>query len=270
MAPPPAATDAAVEQLCRNFHLYSSNLHVLIVPRLMTSRLRKQLKKVADLFVENFEPLTLAIVLPFASQSPWKLRYITFVSDCNRSLQTLLKDDPSMGSDSLRKLLLSAMTLESLPGNVVREMLRGVKKERHRVVRHQEEDGFDLTSEENKLSHLVARNGDQLMFPFQCDLCYFRNIGRIDPKDYQRDLLLLMTIRRVNVDAFWSREPSSVEATRRDSKTLLAIGERVGIDVLPAMGPFPLKDTQGMSLEVSILLRSLDKGRCFRSLYSSR
>ena len=51
------------------------------------------------------------------------------------------------------------------------------------------------------------------------------------------------------------------EATRRDSKKLLAIGERVGIDVLPTMGPFLLKDTQGMGMVVSILLRSLDKGR---------
>ena len=36
--PLPAAVDVVVEQLCRNFHLYFSNLHVVILPRLMTSR----------------------------------------------------------------------------------------------------------------------------------------------------------------------------------------------------------------------------------------
>ena len=32
------------------------------------------------------------------------------------------------------------------------------------------------------------------------------------------------------------------------------------ISILPEMGPFPLEDTQGMSLAVSMLKRSLDKG----------
>ena len=33
------------------------------------------------------------------------------------------------------------------------------------------------------------------------------------------------------------------------------------ISILPEIGPFPLEDTQGVSLAVSILRRSLDKGR---------
>ena len=32
------------------------------------------------------------------------------------------------------------------------------------------------------------------------------------------------------------------------------------ISILPEMGPFPLEDTQGISLAVSMLRRSLDKG----------
>ena len=39
--PPPAAADVVVEQLCRNFHLYSSNLHDVILLCLMTSKWRK-------------------------------------------------------------------------------------------------------------------------------------------------------------------------------------------------------------------------------------
>ena len=34
------------------FYLFSSNLHVVILPRLMISRWRKKLLKVTDLFVE--------------------------------------------------------------------------------------------------------------------------------------------------------------------------------------------------------------------------
>ena len=50
--PPPAASDAALEQICRNFHLHHCNFHIVCIPRLMTSRWRKQLLKVCDLYVE--------------------------------------------------------------------------------------------------------------------------------------------------------------------------------------------------------------------------
>ena len=69
---------------------------------------------------------------------------------------------------------------------------------------------------------------------------------------------MIRTIRRANVDAFWSREPGTVEATRRESRNILVVGNRLGLEnVLPVMGPFPLIDTQGMGIAVSILLRSL-------------
>ena len=46
------------------------------------------------------------------------------------------------------------------------------------------------------------------------------------------------------------------------SRKLEVIGRKLGMnDVLPAMGPFPLKDTQGMGITVCILILSLDKGR---------
>jgi hypothetical protein len=48
---------------------------------------------------------------------------------------------------------------------------------------------------------LVRRDGDNLVCPFQCDLCHFRNIKKQDPfaSDLQ-DLNLLRGIRRANLD----------------------------------------------------------------------
>ena len=136
------------------------------------------------------------------------------------------------------------------------------QEERYRVIQPQDEEGFDLTTEEDRTRHLIARNGDHLMIPFQCELCHFRNLKGCDPRNVKEDILLIRTIRRANVDAFWSREPGTVEATRRESRQILVVGNRLGLEnVLPAMGPFPLTDTQGMGIAVSILLRSLDKGR---------
>ena len=46
--PPSAAADAAIEQLCRNVHLYPLNCHIVCIPQIMMGRWRKQLLKVAN------------------------------------------------------------------------------------------------------------------------------------------------------------------------------------------------------------------------------
>ena len=131
-----------------------------------------------------------------------------------------------------------------------------------RIVLPQEEGGFDLTSEEDKQRHKVARNGDHLLISFQYKLCHFRNLKGLDPGKCDADIRLLRTIRRATLDAFWAREPSTVEATRRDSKKIVETSQSLGLDdTLPEMRPFPLHDIQGMGLAVCILVRSLDKGR---------
>ena len=136
------------------------------------------------------------------------------------------------------------------------------QEERYRIVQPQDEEGFELTTEEDKTRHLVARNGDHLMIPFQCELCHFRNLKGCNPRNIGVDFLLIRTIRRANMDAFWSREPGTVESTRRETRKIVLVSNKLGLeDVLPIMGPFPLTDTQGMGIAVSVLMRSLDKGR---------
>ena len=130
------------------------------------------------------------------------------------------------------------------------------------MVRPQEEEGFDLTLESDKGRHMSARNGDHLMIPFQCELCHYRNLKKMDPVGDKEDVTLLRAIRRANLDAFWSREPGTVSSTKRDSLKLSKIGLDVGLpSVLPVMGPFPVEDSLGMGLAVCMLVRSLDKGR---------
>ena len=132
--PPPAAADAAVEQLCRNYQLHEGNFNIIIVPRLFTSRWREQLVKVEDLLVtipfnDSFwpksqnEPLILAIVFPFHSTKPWKLRGTTLLVNCERELQEVWEKNISLGGDILRKLLLSTRTLGTMPRDMVRKLL---------------------------------------------------------------------------------------------------------------------------------------------------
>ena len=70
------------------------------------------------------------------------------------------------------------------------------------LTKPQDEEGFDLTQSEDRLRHLCARHGDHLLFPFQCDLCYFRNLTNRDPGQSVECVRLIVAIRRANLDAF--------------------------------------------------------------------
>ena len=92
------------------------------------------------------------------------------------------------------------------------------------------------------------------MISFQCELCQFRNLKGCDPGIKEEFLLLLMTIRRANLDIFWSREPGTVEANRRDSRKLIKVGAQLGLDyILPMIDSFPVGDPQGMGIDVCML-----------------
>ena len=88
----------------------------------MTTMWRKQLAKVADLIVAlpfdekvwsktNFEPLILAFVFPFIRKKPWKLRGTERLVRSKRDLQEVWEKGDGLGSDILRKLLMSAGSL---------------------------------------------------------------------------------------------------------------------------------------------------------------
>jgi hypothetical protein len=58
---------------------------------------------------------------------------------------------------------------------------------------------------------LVARDGDSLVCPFQCDVCHFVNImGREPLVQSPSDTRMMKCIRRVILDAFWTRESTMV------------------------------------------------------------
>ena len=56
----------------------------------------------------------------------------------------------------------------------------------------------------------MARDGDNILVPFQYDLCHFRNLVNRDPVRLDEDLRLIIGIRRANLDSFWSREEGTV------------------------------------------------------------
>ena len=132
--PPPAAAQTAVKQLYTNYHLWEKSLHVVCIPCLVTFLWRKKLSKVADTVLSlpfddkvwplsNWENLILVIVLPFAHIRPWKLQGTQLVVKCERNMQEVWEKEEGLGGDHLRELLVSARTLDKLPGGVVRRLL---------------------------------------------------------------------------------------------------------------------------------------------------
>jgi hypothetical protein len=108
-----------------------------------------------------------------------------------------------------------------------------------------------------------ARDGDHLMITFQCDNCVFwlkRNRVAIVGNIY--DELTQVCIRRVTLDAFWSRERSTVLANRREGvKQLLACGQISDENPYPARGPWAAVDVFGYNTACAMLIRSLDVGK---------
>lgn len=109
-----------------------------------------------------------------------------------------------------------------------------------------------------------ARDGDFLVTPFQCELCHFHNIHGRAPNDRkEKDMRCLEDFRHCNLNAFWSREPSTIKNNLYQARMMEEIGEeQYGYtSVNPPMGPFPLRDSFGMKAATVLLRRSLDPGR---------
>ena len=77
----------------------------------------------------------------------------------------------------------------------------------------------------------IGQNGDHIMVPFQCNLCIFLNIKNWRPQNAShQNWLLLLSIRRVILDSFWSRESSTVVANFREANREEKIKATFGLE----------------------------------------
>ena len=130
------------------------------------------------------------------------------------------------------------------------------------VATRKDEGGFEWCKRGDELHFLVARDGDHLQCPFQCDLCIFHTLRGEDPGRNTSDRVLLKCIRRINLDALWAREPGTVQSAR----TALVRGIALCATVMtqppyPLLGPFPFSDTHGYGVAIQMVLASAKPGR---------
>jgi len=128
-APPPAVSDAALEELLKARHKRTDTYHVVLIPHLMTPRWRRLFSKVCDFdFVVSpgcsvwpdnmFEPLWVGIVLPFSIHRPWSFKRASLLVEMGRELREVLKEGVSDGGHILRKLFELPGTVAKMPERV--------------------------------------------------------------------------------------------------------------------------------------------------------
>ena len=117
--------------------------------------------------------------------------------------------------------------------------------------------------EQNPNDYHEARNGDHAITPFECDTCIFRKLRKRTPdKEREQDKLLLLMIRRANLDAFWSRARSTVYQNTNKIKRNIKFSEQLGLDgVYEHDGAYPPHDHCGYEMAATILLHSRQPGK---------
>ena len=112
-----------------------------------------------------------------------------------------------------------------------------------------------------RLNHGVK--GAHLCIPFQCEICWMRNLEGRNPRMGELDSTYVMCLRRANLDAMAGRAKLTIE--KHLMETTIVIRNCLTMGRSPPFtprGPFPLKDQVGMGVAVNMLMRSItSKGK---------
>jgi hypothetical protein len=124
--PPPAATQAAVNELSVSRQKRTHINHVFLCPRLCTHLWRKRLFKISDLVLEipagarpfwpadMHEPLLLGLTLRFAVVPPWQLRLFPGLLDLGRQVRGVWFNEKGDERPLLQQLCHLPASLESM------------------------------------------------------------------------------------------------------------------------------------------------------------
>ena len=122
--------------------------------------------------------------------------------------------------------------------------------------------GIELRAPGEEKDYLVARPGDHLFAPFECDRCsFFRLKGRSPRNHSEEDKELLLFIRRAQLDVFWSRRPGTIKALLGLYREQVSAEDHFGVTLFRDPGPFPPTYDSGIGAAVGLLWRSRRPGR---------
>ena len=122
----------------------------------------------------------------------------------------------------------------------------------------EDESRFYLRKDTDKNRYMVARDGDWVLTPFQCERCWFLNVhGRLPNSLSLSDSNCLGLLRRANLDMFWSRETLTVSGVVGSLKEIIRRAHASDRPVpLDEFSPWPVHDSEGMGLALVMLEKS--------------
>jgi hypothetical protein len=101
------------------------------------------------------------------------------------------------------------------------------------------------------------------MISFECDICIFCKLWDQSAPDLYNpiDSLLMLSIRRMNLDALWSRASSTVEGNAGMVARCLRHSKLLGLTgPYSAIGPLPYYDHCGYEVALQLLTDSRERG----------
>ena len=131
------------------------------------------------------------------------------------------------------------------------------------VAQPENDEGGKWVKKKDEERFLVARNGDMISAPFQCDCCWFVNLSKREPSNAsESDHRLLGYIRRVNLDMFWSSEGSTVGHSLGNLRKAARMSTLLNLAPhhVPR-GPWPVGDNLGFQVAIEMVRASQEKGR---------
>ena len=130
-----------------------------------------------------------------------------------RKMQNLPLTTPGWGPLIKRELLKQTRSMDSMQEGLV---YKAADNQEFPIVRPIMKKASSLKKTKGQIH---ARDVNNLVVPFQCDLCHFRNLTERDPQGNRaQDIRILKCIRRANLDPFWASEPRTVQITLAECK----------------------------------------------------
>ena len=117
-------------------------------------------------------------------------------------------------------------------------------------------DGNVWHQEGGKLRRLnQGAEGAHLCSPFQCELCWFRNLEGKDPLPGVHNQAICL-IGQSNLDNMDGRAPSTIRGHLMETLTLVQNFGKCGLTLpLQPLGPLPLSDSTGMGEAIGMQLK---------------
>ena len=232
-APQPPVADAALEELLKACHKRTDTFYVVLIPRLMTPHWRRLFNKASDfIFIVSpgsaFWPLTCLNLCGMALFSPSH----TTGPGASRELHSWWR----LGG-TCKKCLLPVKPMQGIycrNSSISRGGWPPCLSVWHAecYTSHGQMPLFPMAAIKDKLGNpwhweeerqkrmMQGVEGAHLCIPFQCEVCWIRNLEGRDPRGSE-DECFMVCIRRANFDAMAGKSPLTIVAHLRETMTVV-------------------------------------------------